>query len=362
MQSDLDSSSLSTSTSDQSLADYFSRIAIVRTNVCQQDFATKEAFIAEQEVINRAEQVKQAIEQLNIAVKIFPADQQLVENLQQFQPQLCFNFVDTVKGQGGLAAGIPGIFDLLSIPYVGAGTLSLSLNTNKFLTKTLFDAWGVPTPKYQIVRTPGQKIENYFRYPLIAKLNEEHGSIAIHDDSVVINEKELRQRIKWLLETYHQPVLIEEFIENATEITGLVLEGRNTNLYLAQREFDKPAENRFKLLSFETKWATDLGMEEPVEYITPTQLDKNTINSIKKDMKLAFNILRMDDYGRFDIMIDQYQNYYFIDANANPSFGPESSAVRAATVSGANFEQILRHLLLRNQLDLVENDKLIDND
>lgn len=334
-------------------SEWFSKIAIVRTDVQRKDFITEEAFIAEQEVIARAGQVADTIfQEFGIRTEIFPADNDLFANLRSYKPDLCINFVDTVKGQGALAAGVPGVFDILELPYVGAGTLSLSLNTNKYLTKTLLEAWDIPTPRYQIIRTPGQEIEYDFRYPLIAKLNEEHGSVAIHDDSVVTNEKELRVKVKWLLETYKQPVLLEEFVDAATEITGLVLEGKNTNIFLAERAFEKPADSRFKLLSFETKWATDLGMVEPVEYQKITSLSKQTIQAIKRDLKQAFDILRMDDIGRFDIMIDQYENYYFVDCNANPSLGPESSAARASSVSGTTFVQIMKHLLLHNYLQI----------
>lgn len=330
--------------------DWFSRIAIVRTDVQRRYFATEEAYIAEAECIPRSEQVKAMLENLGVSTEIIVADEQLSLQLINYKPDLCINFVDTVRGSGPLASGIPGIFDLLNIPYVGAGTLALSLNNNKFLTKALLEAWELPTPQYQLFRSPHQELDYELRYPLIVKLNEEHGSVGIDEHSVVTNDKELKARVEYLMNLYHQPILAEEYIENAREITGVVLEAKQKRVFLSERVFEN--DGQFKVLSFETKWATDLGKEEPVEY-APFSADehKELVADIKQTLRKAFEVLKMDDLGRFDLMLDRYNNFYIIDCNANPSLGPESSVARAALSNKQKFETLLLNILQRNRLD-----------
>lgn len=334
------------------LSDLFSRVAIVRTDVQREYFATEEAFIAEQECVLRSEQVADTLRMMGVDATVIIANDSLAQNLQRVQPELCVNFVDTVRGSGALASGIPGIFDLLQLPYVGAGTLALSLNSNKFLTKTLLEAWELPTPRSQLFRSASQAFENSLRFPLIVKLNEEHGSVGIGQESVVTNEKELKKRVEYIVNTYKQPALVEEFIEGGVEITGVVLEAKQTvKVFLSERSFEM-SDGQFKLLTFDTKWATDLGMDEPVSYI-PCTLSDSQVRTIKDDLRTAFEILKMDDLGRFDLIIDKYGNHYFIDSNANPSLGPESSVARAVQANGQKFTTVLRNILERNWRDVV---------
>lgn len=345
--------SVSMSRSQAVAPQQFSRIAIVRTDVQRADFPTEEAFIAEQECIARSEQVAEELRKLGLEAIVIPADVYLSESLMKVKPELCINFVDTVRGSGALASSIPGIFELLRIPYVGAGTLSLALNNNKYLTKTLLEAWDLPTPQSQLFRSPNQEVDYDLRYPLIVKLNEEHGSVGIDQASVVTNDKELKARVQFLISTYNQPALAEEFIEDAREITGVVLEAKQTvKVFLSERSYDMQNDG-FRLLTFETKWATDLGKEEPVEYVSFEAASEQLARSIKEDMRTAFDVLKMDDFGRFDIMLDKYNNYYFVDANANPSLGPESSVARAIQANGQKFSTVLMNILQRNTQDLL---------
>lgn len=330
--------------------DWFSKVAIVRTSVRRQDFPTQQAYIAEKECINRSQQVAELISQLGIAAVVIKADQYLAQKLRQEKPDLCLNFVDTVHGSGAAASGIPGLFELLQIPYVGAGTLALALNSNKYLTRQLLAAWEIPTPQCQLFRTPSQDMDYDLRFPLIVKLNEEHGSVGLDSTSVVTHNRELKDKIKYLIDTYRQPVLVEEYIEDARELTGVVLESTQTKVMLSERKY-KATEGTFKILTFATKWATDLGYSEPVEYCPADKLDKNIITKIKDDLRTAFEVLRMDDLGRFDVMLDKYNHHYIVDCNANPSLGPESSVARTASVNHQKFETIIVNILHRNKLD-----------
>ena len=98
-------------------------------------------------------------------------------------------------------------------------------------------------------------------------------------------------------------------------------------MFLSERKYLGPSHG-FKLITFDAKWATDLGMEEPVEYAAYEEEDEGLVRSIKDDLRKAFEVLKMDDLGRFDVMLDRYNNHFIVDANANPSLGPESSVAR----------------------------------
>ena len=67
-------------------------------------------------------------------------------------------------------------------------------------------------------------------------------------------------------------------------------------------------------------------------------------------VKKAFNVMRMDDYGKFDIRMDNHGNYYFIDANANCHFAPPESICdceisHVLPMYGVPFKMLLKRLL-----------------
>ena len=187
--------------------------------------------------------------------------------------------------------------------------------------------------------------------PVLASLRPEYGiqplvmevSISItarlsniNKDSVSHNEKHLRERLKFLIDTYKQPVLVEEFIAG-DEVTAMLVEGSNKKVYMAKKIFKE--EGGMAFATFEDQW----GETDGYTYEKYTDLD------LQDYVKKAFDVLRMSDYGKFDIRIDQSGRYYFIDSNSNPAFGPKELNCAIANVLGLydiDFNEILRRLLV----------------
>jgi D-alanine-D-alanine ligase len=264
---------------------------------------------------------------------------------------MVINVVDSVKGDESLAAAIPGVLELLDIPYTGADILGLSLDSNKFLVKKLLQQNGVPVPHYQLFNTPGDYLDPTLRFPLISKLNAIHGAVEITQDAVSENEKHLRARLRYLIRTYKQPVLVEEFIVGR-EITAILLEGMNKKVYLAEKAFIKSS-NKYTFTTFEDQWIYkgDLTFHY-TKYEDPL---------LKEYVKKAFDVTKMYDYGKADIRLDQSGRYFFIDTNCNPAFGPKELDVALSVILdlyGVSFYEILKRLLLNTVRDAIGKDRL----
>jgi D-alanine-D-alanine ligase len=264
---------------------------------------------------------------------------------------MVINLVDSVQGDETLAAAIPGVLELLGIPYTGADILGLSLDTNKFLIKKLLQQNGVPVPHYQLFYTPGDYIDPTLRFPLISKLNAVHGAVEITRNAVSENEKHLRERLRILIQTYKQPVLVEEFIAGR-EITAILLEGLNKKVYLAEKVFSVSGK-KYLFTTFEDQWLTK--GELAYRY---TKYDDPLL---KEYVKKAFDVANMYDYGKFDIRLDQSKRYYFIDTNCNPAFGPKELDVALSVILdiyGISFFEILKRLLLNTVRDATGKERL----
>ncbi len=328
-----------------------SRVGIIFSDVKREYFPTEEQFITEKNAESDAKLISKYLEMLGIKTLLYPANRSLPRRLRLDKPDLVINLVDSIKGVESLASSIPGVLELLGVPYTGADILGSSLGYNKFLVKKLLQQHGIPVPQYQLFNTPNDYIDPSLRYPLFSKLNEIHGAVEITKDAVSESEKHLRERLRFLISTYKEGVLVEEYIVGR-EVTAILLEGMNKKVYLAEKIFNKPDE-KYVFATFEDQWLP----EHKDAYAYSRYEDPLLREYVKK----AFDVTRMYDYGKFDVRIDQSGRYFFIDANANPAFGPKESDVAISTILdiyGVTFQEILKRLLLNTMRDALGKERL----
>lgn len=341
------SDSLDTNIGERSLANL--KIGIVYSDVKREYFPTEAQYITEMDAEKDAGIVAKYLLKMGMSPTLYPGNESLVEALKRDKPAMVFNLVDSVKGNEYLSSTIPGLLDIMDIPYTGAGLLGLALAFNKFLTKKLFAQVSVPVPNFQLFTSPNDVLDPNMRFPLISKLNEIHGGVEMTIESVSENEKHLRERIKFLTSTYNQHVLVEEFIVGR-EIIVFMLEGLNKKIYMAEKIFNKPNE-KYIFSTFEDQWGgvSDHKNEWPYTY------EKYDDPILKEITKKAFEVSRMEGYGKFDFRMDQSGRYFCIDANANCAFGPKEANTGMGWVIqdlyGIQFTDILKRLVYNTLFD-----------
>ena len=327
---------------EKNLAEFPKKVGIIYSEVKREYFPTEAQYVTEKEAEHDAKVVGGYLEKLGINVYYYPGTPNLVVDLDRDKPDMVFNLVGSIHGQEYLSSTIPGILESLDIPYTGAGILGESLSYNKFLVKELLQSHGVPVPHFQLMPTSTMPLEVTMRYPLISKLNEIHGAVEITKDALSDTEKHLRERMKFLISTYKQPVLLEEFIAGR-EVTAILLEGLNKKVYLAEKVF-KVEGDPYQFASFEHQWSEEAHYKK---YQDPLLVEL---------VKRAFDVLRMSDYGKFDVRLDQSGRYYFVDSNSNPAFGPrelDCALANILDIYGISFNEILKRLLLNTMRDAV---------
>ena len=326
-------------------------VGILYSDVQRQYFPTEAQYITEKDAEQDARLIGEYLATLGIAISLYPGDASLPERLRQDAPEMVINLVNSVKGDESLAAAIPGVLELLDIPYTGADILGMSLDTNKFLGKKLLQQNGVPVPNYQLFSSPADYLDPALRFPLISKLNAIHGSVEITQDAVSENEKQLRKRLKFLIRTYKQPVLVEEFI-SGRELTAIVLQEKKKKIYLAEKVFTGP-EKKYLFLTFEDQWLTEAG----AAFHYNRYKDPLLVEYVRK----AFDVTRMADYAKFDVRLDQSGRYFFIDNNCNPALGPKELDVALSVILnlyGLSFYEILKQLIINTRRDTEKKERI----
>ena len=327
------------------------KVGIIYSDVRRDYFPTEEQYITERDADKDAAVIARYLETLGMTVELYPGNAALPGKLRRDRPELLINLVDSVKGDESLASTIPAVLELLDIPYTGTDVLGMSLDTNKFLIKKLLQQNGIPVPQYQLFTTPTDYMDPTLRFPLISKLNAIHGSVEIDRNAVSETERHLRERLRYLIRTYRQPVLVEEFV-GGREVTGILLEGKNKKVYLAEKVFAHPNE-KYVYLTFEDQWLSPQDSTfHYARYDDPV---------LKEYVKKAFEVTNMYDYAKFDVRLGQAGRYFFIDTNCNPAFGPKELDVAMAVILdlyGISFYEILKRLILNTVRDAAGKDRL----
>lgn len=318
------------------------KVAIVYSDDKREYFSTYEEYLTEKGALEEAERFFPYLRRLGVEYCAIPGNSDLTKNLKREKPDMVINITATVKGYDYLGATIPATLELLEIPYTGAAILGFSLGTNKYLIYALLSQHGIPVPRFQLLTTISGEVDPSLRYPLILKLNEEHSNVEIKRESIVENEKELRKRLKYLMKTYEQDVLVSEFIDGR-EFASFVVESFNKKVYTFERKIKLPHNKTgHEFLDYDLVWRAG---ERYEKYVKHKKYKEPLLDAL---VKKAFTVTKMDDYGKFDIRMDRLGNYYFIDANANCHMAPnknECDFTLALNMHGISFTQFLKRLM-----------------
>ncbi len=316
------------------------KVAVIFSDVKREYFDTDESFITEQEVPLNAERISKIINGMGISTILVPSDEDMVSKLTEFKPDVCLNLVDTVRGKDKTAAVIPGILDLLNLPYTGSGMFGINLGNDKYLINQLLRTHQISVPKCQFFYSSETVVDPGLTYPLILKLNEIHGSVDITQDSIVENEDQLKNKVSQLINDYHQPVVAEEFISGA-ELTVAILEDGDLKIFAAEKEFlDKS--KKYLIADYDIKWSNNdwAGLHfKPYANPSPALLE---------DIRKAAKATKLLGYGRIDVRLNQQNQHFIIDINHNPYIGPDESGPTFTAVLkmfGLSFEDYLKIIL-----------------
>ncbi|OGG02612.1 hypothetical protein A2W14_06170 [Candidatus Gottesmanbacteria bacterium RBG_16_37_8] len=262
---------------------------------------------------------------------------------------IVFNIAECFRGESR-EAQIPNILEMLNIPFTHSGPLTHSISLDKTLTKIVLSHYGIPTPKYRLIKNIDQLSDEGLNYPLIVKPNCEGSSIGIFNENLVYSKLNLLERVKWLQHQFKQSVLIEEFIDGR-EFTVSVL-GNNPPkvLPIVEQNFEIFLENMPRFASYEAKWFFEDNLPDATKaYHCPAPLTKNLQKKIEEISLKVFSVLNCKDVIRIDYRMDKNENIYLLEVNSLPGLNPNINEVSylpiAARTAGFSFEGLVNTIL-----------------
>ena len=302
--------------------------------------------LAEAGVIDEVKAVERALRQLNIQFRTILVKNNIVDlvsELRTYDPRVVINLCESVFGESHLEMSIPCLLELLRIPYTGSSSLSLGLCQNKGLAKDVLTAHGIPTPKYRVIFSGEEEISG-LSYPLMVKPLREDASIGISEESVVREDVELRTRVKYIRENYHQPALVEEYIEGRELNVAILGNDPPQVLPISEILFLNMGADQPKLVNYQAKWVEESDAYKSTKPVCPAPLAPLLRDLVASTALKAYKVLGCRDYARIDIRLRDGVPYV-LEANPNPDISPGVGFHRSLKAAGIAYEDFIRRLI-----------------
>ena len=286
--------------------------------------------------------LKNVFEKFNFEVVFLESGKNFLKKVLKEKVDFVFNIAEGF-GTRSREGHVPSVCEMLNIPYSFSDPLSLNITLDKEICKRFAKSINVRTPYFKVVKDL-KEIKNlkFKKFPAILKLKNEGSSMGLRLSSKVNNIEELKERCFYLLKTYKEPILIEEFI-NGKEITVGIIGNYDNIRVLGMMEI-RP--RKLKQEDFIYSLEVKRNYKEEVDYVVPPQIKEETKKEIEKFSLKIYKMLGLRDASRIDFRLDKDEKPYFLEINPLPGLNPVTSDLPIMAYKlGINYEDLIREIL-----------------
>jgi D-alanine-D-alanine ligase len=249
-----------------------------------------------------------------------------------------------LHGRHGEDGTVQGALELLGIPYTGSGVMASAIALDKVMTKRVWFAEGLPTPRWvhlapdQQARENLQAVPDELGLPLIVKPPREGSSLGV---TKVQGYSQMQDAVR-LATRYDPDVLCEEFVDGI-ELTCPVLGSGHAARALPVVRIDAPEGN----YDFEHKYFSD-----DTGYRCPSGLAPDEESDVQRLTLAAYRTLGCRGWGRADLMLrTRDRAILLLEMNTSPGMTSHSLVPMSARAAGIPYEQLCLQLLAGAGLD-----------
>ncbi len=255
-----------------------------------------------------------------------PAERDLAE-LKQEKFARCFI---ALHGRGGEDGTLQGALEAMGIPYTGSGVLGSAIGMDKWRTKMIWLANGLPTPRYRILAAGDDwhAVAQELGLPLIVKPANEGSTLGL---TKVTQAAQLPAAYELAARKYHDIALAESFIDGP-EYTASIL----GDVALPLIRIVAPQGN----YDYQNKYFTD-----DTQYLCPCGLPADQEAALKELALNAFRLVGCIGWGRVDLMLDAAGKPWLLEVNTSPGMTGHSLVPMAARAVGISYEDLCLKIL-----------------
>lgn len=248
---------------------------------------------------------------------------------------MVFNIAEGLYGDGRESV-VPALLDQYRIPYVFSGPVVMGVSLNKYLTRLVVAAAGVPVCP-GIIANSAHDLDGLtsLEFPLFVKPVAEGTGKGITTRSLVRDRESLVTLVQELLAAYNQPVLIEEYLpgrEFTVGVTGNGPEAKVTGGMEVICRDNLP-------YSVEVK-------ENYENYVKYRVYDEDMRSECDAVALGAWRALGAVDAGRVDMKADRNGRMCFIEANPLAGLNPvHSDLPMLSRLNGMAFSTLMEMIM-----------------
>lgn len=290
-----------------------------------------------------------------VDVEAAPDPRATLASLHAAAPDVVFQLAESIGGDARLEAAAAWLLEWSRLPYTGSGPRAITLALEKPLARAVLVAAGVAVPAGFVLGRAEADVDDpaaaaRLRDPRarwIVKPSREDASHGIALESVVAGEAAVRARAAYVIGTYRQPALVEEFVDGREFNAGVLGSGdAATTLPLAEIDFSAFPAGAPRIVTFAAKWdpaSTEYRGSMPV---APRDLAPAVAESIRARALAAYHAVGLAGYGRVDLRLSPERGPLVVDVNPNPDISPDAGLARAAARGGIPHAELVRRIVL----------------
>jgi D-alanine-D-alanine ligase len=271
-------------------------------------------------------------------------DSDLRKRLRGFSPHeyVVLNICESLPGIGYSEGIVARELSAMGFAFTGSEADVLALSWDKPYVKRLLMAQGVPTPSFHLFQSASGS--DWHTFPAIVKPAHEHGSLGVTRESVVLDAHELRRQVSRVLDTLHQPALVEDFVDGREFHVTIWGTDRLEMLPPVEMEFDAFDDLRDRLCTYDSKFNEDSIAYKSIGLRLPAPLSSEEMALLGRVCLAAYRAVGCRDYARLDVRLSG-DTFYVLDVNPNPDISSETSIACAAEAAGYSYGSMASRLV-----------------
>ncbi len=285
--------------------------------------------------------VEAALERLGHEVCSIDVGGDLVERLQEFEPDAAFV---ALHGRDGEDGTVQELLEILGIPYTGSGVLACSRSMDKVLTKHLLEDAGIPTPDFYAFNETAFRdlgaadllptISERLEFPIVVKPAAGGSALGI---KFARTPDDVPSALAAAF-AYDSRVLLERHVPGR-DLAVSIVEQEDGPLALPIVEAVPGSEDFY-----------DYAARYEIGHTTfecPADLPADVTAQAHDHALAVWDLLGLEGFARIDLMFGEERGLEVLEANAIPGLTETSLMPQAAEAADIGLDELVERIIER---------------
>jgi len=266
--------------------------------------------------------------------------------IDEFKPNIVFNLMEGFHDFHVFDQHVVSYLELIEQPYTGCNPRGMTLARDKALTKKIMAYHRIHVPKFAVFsRRKAVVRPKWLEFPLFVKSVNVEGSVGIAKASIVRDDDQLRERVRYIHEAVGTYAIAEQYIEGRELYVGVTGNQRLSTLPVWELVADNAPADMPLLATERVKWNIAYRAKYGITTRAAVDLPAGHDKLIPHLSKRIYRHMGLTGYGRLDFRMTPSGDLYLLEANPNPQLARGEDFAESALAAGFSYEDLLQQIL-----------------